>query len=524
MTNMRTILVPPAQVARRVASQVRPERKQANDYVVVSIGVGMIALVFFLLSPSIRHWFILALIPCGVLAGVDVVRCLRGKLDVFDPKAIVGFVAFHGLFLAPLLSIAWDWVGLAFGRQVFSFPGDPRPWFGGTALLNVVGLVLYRVAHNTSFRRTCPSRCHWLTDRKRFFPVLAVGGLLGVAAQAYLLMRFEGAVGIAEAYEAFRARAFEGLGWLQAFSWPVSVLLAIAVLVWVEGPRRSTRGTKFVAVLLIMGVAAVGHFVVQGLYGSRSSVVWALVWLAAIVHYRLARLSRKTVGLAGVILLLFMYFYGFYKERGREATEVLADPALWLEPYGYRRDFKSLVVGDLARFNSEAFILHNLLSYPKEYDYRLGLTYVGAAAVLLPRALWPEKPDLKAEAGTEVLYGKGYHGRSSLVYGLAGEGLLNFGPLGIPVAFAVYGALLGWYRRKLSGILRSDSRTFLLPFFAILFLIGFVGDSDNVAAGAAMRGGFVAVCIWAASSRTRVRSVSPGKVAPRPGFWPFGSQ
>lgn len=69
---------------------------------------------------------------------------------------------------------------------------------------------------------------------------------------------------------------------------------------------------------------------------------------------------------------------------------------------------------------------------------------------------------------------------SSRVYGLSGEALLNFGPLGVGPMFAIYGGLLGWYRRKLASWDALDARLFLAPFFTILFVAGLVYDSDNL--------------------------------------------
>jgi hypothetical protein len=66
------------------------------------------------------------------------------------------------------------------------------------------------------------------------------------------------------------------------------------------------------------------------------------------------------------------------------------------------------------------------------------------------------------------------------VYGLTGEALLNFGPWGVLPAYAIYGACLGWYRRKLTTWDAADARTFLAPLVTILFATAFIADSDNV--------------------------------------------
>jgi hypothetical protein len=202
-----------------------------------------------------------------------------------------------------------------------------------------------------------------------------------------------------------------------------------------------------------------------------------------------------------ILLIVFMYFYGFYKEKGRAGFEVLRSPAMWMQPKGYHRDLKGLLLGDLARADSNAFILRNLVKDPGDYDYRWGLTYAGALAVLVPKYFWPDRPEFKVDAGTEAQLGKMTKWRSSRVYGLSGEALLNFGPLGVVPMFAIFGGLLGCYRRKLTSWEPSDSRLFLAPLFAIFVATGLVGDSDNLVFAAITEGTLVCAAVFLASRR-----------------------
>ena len=201
-----------------------------------------------------------------------------------------------------------------------------------------------------------------------------------------------------------------------------------------------------------------------------------------------------------------MYFYGFYKEQGRVGFEVLRSPSSWLDPQGYDRDLKGLLLGDLARADVDAYILYSIVTDSQSYDYRWGLTYAGAFAILIPKTLWPDRPEYKVEAGTEAIWGKTSQLRSSRQYGVNGEAMLNFGPGGVVPAFAVYGAILGWYRRKLSRLDRLDARVFLAPFIAILFVTGLVADSDNIVFTIVSEGSLIIACLFAASKRRPERN------------------
>jgi hypothetical protein len=151
-----------------------------------------------------------------------------------------------------------------------------------------------------------------------------------------------------------------------------------------------------------------------------------------------------------------------------------------MQPTGYQRDFKLLLLDDLARADVNAYMLYNLIRFPKDYNYRWGLTYIGSPTFLVPRTLWPNRPNYKIDAGTEATLGKSSSYDSPRVYGLTGEALLNFGPWGVLPVYALYGACLGWYRRKLTSWDAADARAFLAPLATILFATAFVADSDNV--------------------------------------------
>jgi hypothetical protein len=163
-----------------------------------------------------------------------------------------------------------------------------------------------------------------------------------------------------------------------------------------------------------------------------------------------------------------------------------------------------MFLGDLARADTDAYLLHNLVKDPEDYDYRWGLTYLGGFSILIPRNVWPDRPEFKVEAGTEAQLGRMAVWRSSRVYGLAGEALLNFGPLGVPPMFALFGALLGWYRRKLQSWEAMDSRLLIAPFFAVLFILGLVMDTDNIVFAAVTKGALVFTAIYVASRRNLV--------------------
>lgn len=478
---------------------VTPRRRKLagiKDYFCAVLGVLVVAIAFIWASEEVRHWYLIPVSICGVLAGVDVVRWVRGRLDIFDPLTIIGLLAFYGFFATPILHVVWDRYGVGYDLIVH---GDERVWLGWMAWLNAAGLIVYRLSAGAVFWRVGPVKSRWNLNRLLALPVFTLGLLASFLAIAYLLVSLGGIEGIVDSYESHQREVFVGTGWLLVFAWPFSALSMIAILTFVRADKE-VRRKSLIWALMVLAALGVAHFLLMGWRGSRSATVWAAFWIAGILHYRFHKFSPRLVALGTMALVGFMYFYGFYKEAGTRGFEVVTSPQQWLNPEGYKRDLKGLLLNDLARADIQSFLLYSLMTGSKnDYDYRYGLTYLGGLAVLIPRNIWPDRPEFKVEAGTEAQYGKATIGSSSRVYGLGGEAMLNFGPLGVPVAYAVFGGLLGWYRRKFLSLPQDDSRLYLAPLMTILFVTAFVGDMDNVVFGAVSRGALVSLCIVLAS-------------------------
>jgi hypothetical protein len=110
------------------------------------------------------------------------------------------------------------------------------------------------------------------------------------------------------------------------------------------------------------------------------------------------------------------------------------------------------------------------------------------------------------DAGSEALWGKSPQEDSTRLYGLSGEALLNFGPFGVAPMFGVYGALLGWYRRKFQGWQKLDPRIFLAPFFTSMFVEALMCDSDVLVFFAATQGALISFFVFAASDAFTLRA------------------
>lgn len=105
-------------------------------------------LVFIVLEPRFVHWCLIPLIICGVIVGTDAMRWLRGGVDTFDPKGLVGIFGLNFFFLAPLLVIHYNPDYSKYGGT----PTDWRLWIGYMGWLNTAGLITYQLTQSFAFK------------------------------------------------------------------------------------------------------------------------------------------------------------------------------------------------------------------------------------------------------------------------------------------------------------------------------------------------------------------------------------
>jgi hypothetical protein len=462
-----------------------------------------------LLDARFRHWFVVPVGLCGMAIGTDAIRWLRGRTDVFDPVGILGLFGFYFFFAAPLLHVRWDeWM------RYVAPPPDWRPWLGRIAILNLAGLVLYRVSKRVMTSREQGQRRGrvWLMNAEAFTPVMFVGLACTLVLQLLVYRHYGGLRGYVGAFEAGQG-AFVGKGWLFVISesFPVLAFMVYALLA-----RRSPAARSPAGISLSLAAFFVLRMLFGGLRGSRSNTVWGLFWAAGIVHLWIRPLRRKMIYAGLVVLVAFTYLYGFYKSAGLGVVETLRDRASLVdleEQTG--RTFRRMLLQDFGRSDDQAFLLYRLSRHPDEYDLAWGRTYAGGLAVLIPRALWPERPPTKVKEGTEIQYGSGSWRPeglySSRVYGLAGEAMLNFGAAAVPAAFVALGLLVSGTRRALYSLEPSDLRRMLLPLLINLCLVLLLMDSDNVVFFLAKNGTVPFSLVWLSARRVQRMRVAGGE-------------
>ncbi|MEM7130469.1 MAG: hypothetical protein AAF702_29355 [Chloroflexota bacterium] len=474
-----------------------------NIFIAFNLCLLMLA-AFILTSNAFLQWFVLPIFACGVLVGTDAIDWFRKRLDIYDPVGFLGLYGLYFFFLAPFLHVHWDLWTLF---KVTS-PQDWRNWLGLMAFLNLVGLVLYLSSRcwigAISAART--RRIKWQLNRLRFTVVMGGALLISGMLLVRLFASFGGLAGYIEASK--NPANWDGLGYTVALaeSFPILAFMTVIVL-W--GDKKIFRSWPSLMVTLLLFIAIT--VVCRGLRGNRSDIIWPLFWIIGIVHFYVRPLSRKWIYLSLPIFLLFMYAYQFFDYYGISGLPNIVNDdahAELAERTGY--SFRTVVLGDLGRSDVQAFLLHRLAQTDNDYEYAWGDTYVGGVSRLIPRSIM-ERPPGKVQRGTEAQYGWGKYVPDSLssskVYGLAGETMLNFGPLGVPVAFIILGIVVGSTRHLLITLPVKDSRRLLAPFLVNLCLVVLIADLDNIIWFIAKDGG-LPILVVALSSSISIVSAS----------------
>lgn len=434
------------------------------------------------LYPQLVHWFLIPVTVCGFICGRDALDWFTGRLDPFDPKGVIGIIGIHLFFIAPVLIVVWD-----MEYDVATRPEDWRPWLGILACLSVGGLVVYRAMERLAFTHMRIRPMRWSIAHDRVFIVLVPALLLSGAAQLYLWYRFGGIVGQFENYKSGDGSATSGRFKFQlvASAFPILLLILLTSLRRGRTSGNQREGRYSIAFFLLT-VTFVLYFITDGLRGSRSAIIWTLFWATGIIHYFWRRLNARVI-LAGLIpVFLFMYTYGLYKSYGQRVVDVYEESRSITEMSERSgRTIRRLLVRDLSRADIQAFMVYRLLDDRNTYELQLGATYAETPPrLLLPRWIWPDRPVVarKGIAGAKLHYGPSVPDTQGMskVFGLSGEAMLNFHLYGVPIAFALFGLIMGLYRRYRATFGELDARLFVAPFFANWFLTALVGDLDNL--------------------------------------------
>jgi hypothetical protein len=256
------------------------------------------------------------------------------------------------------------------------------------------------------------------------------------------------------------------------FGWISWVIIVVAAVQWLRqdiGDRRAWAG--------IVAIIAVGHVMLGFEIGMRGAFVYPLLLVAA--GYAIARghLPWGRVVIVGpVLLLLVIPWLTFYKFQSQD-TPIMArvrgasDAMSEVDARGaLDRGIEALVGRSVGVVGMTAVFIQDV---PDLSPFEYGRTFLIQATHLVPRVLWPNKPNMSEQLNA-------YSRRAGLIdeeddattatFDAVSEYYVNFGMVGVFVLSLLHGCYLRALHRWL-----VERSVFIIgaPMFVVFILINF---------------------------------------------------
>jgi hypothetical protein len=300
-----------------------------------------------------------------------------------------------------------------------------------------------------------------------------VFALLSLAALALIYVKLGGYRQIAQLYadrletSVTQNDPLEGLGVVQALA-NTAPLWLFACVVLRPWRSRLMRFAAF-AQLVVLG------WLSSGVFGNRQGIVFVVLFACLIYHAFVAQISKRAAKLVGVcvaiggLAMIPLKFGIDYSEIGN-LSKNFADQRMLQLSMGPLSFF---LFRDLSRFDVQVLALQSVAK--PGYTLGMGRSFVGAAAAIVPKAIWKDKPDTFAREKSDIVREteSNQSDETTLLFGMPGEFLVNFGVSGYLLSFVVAAWLIARIDRIGLGAhwrwLPVKVVSYPLPFLFFLF-------------------------------------------------------
>lgn len=302
------------------------------------------------------------------------------------------------------------------------------------------------------------------------------------------------------------------------------VYVVIGVLGWLVYGRKAS---KWYTVWLY------GLIAISALHGISTGVLEeALVPIGVlfVVRWLFTRRISVTVAAAVIGLTLFLSpVKAEYRQQlrldqssgievsslSRASVWIKQAAAYWAETFAGTRNLQEATAGATSRtdFIHQVAYIHSMT--PSEIPYQFGRTYSYFAVALIPRALWPGKPQAGSANGFfAISYGLlTEEGAKTTTFGMSllGEAFINFGWVGVILVMLVQGLAIAILERIFGSEKSGAGGQAVFIAFFVFFLNG-IGSSAEILFGNIVQNllfGYL-LLLWAREKRQTARlQVSP---------------
>lgn len=283
--------------------------------------------------------------------------------------------------------------------------------------------------------------------------------LIPILAQLYLINLMGGFAGYIHSI-GLRVKEWSGLGIYIILIRSMGIINLVYFFVIIKSHKVSRYEWLFYWANFTLFV------IISLLSGSRSTLLVNFVIMFIVYYYYVERVGVGRFFLLGIITLLLAMVIGVarngYSYEGGELTTGFSNPNL---------DKKI----EAANFSYGLFPLEVITKQEYLKSYSFGATYISAFTNIIPRSIWPDKPDTGGVVFTKQ-YQNIHQGYSNYSTDFIVEGILNFGYFGGTVfayllLFIIYIRFISYYRKKRKFVYLRSAIIYFVGYVCLLFLI-----------------------------------------------------
>ena len=351
----------------------------------------------------------------------------------------------------------------------------------GLVFLSVVGFSWgYKLRGTTIIARWLP-RVPSGWQRRR--ATVTIGALWIAGTVCWVLLMWQSG-GVGARWAGYAHGLAAGKGVLVVLS--AAMLTMALVLSWAQYLKgRFSRPAAIVLVVTTIPLLA--------MHGQRSALIIPILMAVAIYHYQCRRLGLRSLAIISIAVMII--FVGL----GLPRLQFLPGPAGQPRLMTYGRVAGWFFMRNLTSFDALMMAKGRI---PEDLDYQWGRGYVDALVMMIPRWLYPDKPERN-------LFNRALRpGRTtSMALPVPGEGYLNFGWGGVLLESVLLGLIcrvVYAYRQQYpnnEGALLTYA--FFFAFFVVIFRGGLMGGHIGLLAVCLVL--IAAVSIFCSQGRLLIR-------------------
>lgn len=499
-----------------------PDSKQHGRKAIASVFTPIlftISSILLYLAFDDLSWQLLIVITLSAsLAASDAVEGIVSRRDLLSPRVAVSLLLVNAVYVSPILHII-----LKATPKYIPLPVKMEDAVYDLAIIHLLGVFVYFIGLRFLEDRKVSTRAYVnsASDEKRFMlrlrSWLIFFGVISFTVFAYIVLRAGGPMAWISVQLNYRTE-LESPGWLlvTGAGFPMLFFIAYAISLKLKSINM-TRGQVAKRIFSALIILILVIFLTSGLRGSRANLIWPALTAVLLIHLLFIRIKGKWIVLFAILGLIFAGAYDVYKKIGTEGISQLQAGTLEdIDSYselGFGP--QALLLGDFSRTAIQSVLLDHWNT--AGFDLNWGRTYIGDALDFVPGAERSTTFPNKQYAATEILYGQGAAEArprlSTRIYGLQGEALINFGPIGAVLAFLPYAFVMVAAERSYSRALKGHSMrsglviALMIPIVILLFL----SDMDNVVNNFASKAMFpiLAIVLAGVPNRKGINQASP---------------